>query len=740
MTCPAIDRLNWLRKNDKVSDAGADPADERVRDPPARGDSRNRYAAGAGRKALADLPATSQYGVWRPLGPSNYGGKVYDLAVDPRNANVVFAAYGAGGEIGTTNGGGLWRTLNGGESWAPAVDRARDTGFLCVKAHPKVAGYLAAGLRSISYNQDGGVLLSTDGGVTWQSIGPPDPTLSVNDIALNPNDPDTLYAATQNLLLKTVDRGKSWKVLLSYTTPALWADLPTIIMHPNDPQTLLLAQRSLGVVRSSDGGATWTRVDTDWDQNDRQTMLAWSPSDGNIVYAERVLPQRVKEDGATRQMAMYRSADAGRTWTRMSVREAYHQERYDMSLTVDPTDSNRVIVANTEMIISTDGLRTFASPYNRPHDDHLRTVFAPSDPKIVYNGNDGGVWKSADRGFGWVRADHDVETTHVFSFAVAGDSGMIYLSAGDYDGMFYHPQFGWHDLGCGDEFQQFFVNPHDPSDVYVGSPLRRVGGPSAICAEIDPAKSEIRLTHQAMAFDPVDANTIYLGLEHIWKSQDRGAHWHSIGINEKAAGLHQPIVALQVAPGAANMIYALVGGSGDLWFSPDGGADWSSGFQVPAPTALAVSPRDAPHGIPGQRPRPLRFARWGQVGCVAGRIPADGRRIQNRDRSCRSVSLVRRKQQWRVGERGRGRLVVTAGQRASEGHRGRSVAGESDALCFQQSGFMVDGSERPCAVRSAVPRDAFRFAAARKRRRSDVLRCRYRTGMQMDGDHRRRLG
>jgi len=103
----------------------------------------------------------------------------------------------------------------------------------------------------------------------------------------------------------------------------------------------------------------------------------------------------------------------------MPTIERYHQSRYDMSIAVDPNDARHVIIANTRMSISTDGLRTVTSPLTPPHGDFSRTVFAPSNSNIVCSGNDGGVWKSLDRGYTWARADIGTMTNHVWSFAVA---------------------------------------------------------------------------------------------------------------------------------------------------------------------------------------------------------------------------------------------------------------------------------------------------------------------------------
>jgi photosystem II stability/assembly factor-like uncharacterized protein len=352
-------------------------------------------------------------------------------------------------------------------------------------------------------------------------------------------------------------------------------------------------------MRTSDGGAHWTRVDEGWNREEPMSIAAWAPSDGNVVYAERVSPKRNAARGHI-EMFTYRSADAGRTWTQTVTLDGYEQERYDISLAVDPTDANRVLIGNTAFLVSTDGLKSATAPPRPPHSDHLRTVFAPSNPKVAYNGNDGGLWKSLDAGLTWDRADAGVLTTHVFSFAVAPDGGNIYLSTADYGGIVYYPRYGWRNSDCGDEFKQFHVNPNDPGDAYVGGQLYRVGGASEPCARIDPAKDEHRHDHPPMAFDPHDAKTIYLGLEHVWKSTDRGRRWQKTGIDDAITKDHHVVTALAIAPGDGRTLYALTDFNPAIWVTRDGGKTWISGWTQGGPSnsalnsgALAVSPADA---------------------------------------------------------------------------------------------------------------------------------------------------
>ena len=233
-------------------------------------------------------------------------------------------------------GGGLWRTGDGGRTWRPVIDRMRDVGILCVKIHPSIAGYIAVGLRSSIYNQDRGVLLSRNGGETWRAIRPGGAGLNIVDIALDPADPNTLYAATHVGVYKTTDGGKTWTVVLAYPPGnRFWQYVPSLAMHPTDPETLLLSEWNQGIMRTSDGGAHWTRVDQGWNQAEPMSIVAFAPSDGNVVYAKRVSPKR-NPTGGHIEMFTYRSADAGRTWTQTVTLDGYEQERYDISLTVDP--------------------------------------------------------------------------------------------------------------------------------------------------------------------------------------------------------------------------------------------------------------------------------------------------------------------------------------------------------------------------------------------------------------------
>lgn len=219
-----------------------------------------RRDSAAARQAVAALPVNSSLGDWRSIGPSNFGGKVYGSAVDADNPKDVYAAY----EVG-----GLWGTSNGGVTWRPMFQGQQDVAFASVATHPTVAGVVAAGLIAYgggyarSLNRHVGIRLSTNAGKTWRNIGPSsDSTATVWNIGFGDSTGQTLYAATDKGLYKTIDQGAHWGDVLPYSGNDFFNDRPSLAIDPLHQKVLLLAQRTVGVMRSSDGGTTWKRVDT----------------------------------------------------------------------------------------------------------------------------------------------------------------------------------------------------------------------------------------------------------------------------------------------------------------------------------------------------------------------------------------------------------------------------------------------------------------------------------------------
>lgn len=137
-----------------------------------------------------------------------------------------------------------------------------------------------------------------------------------------------------------------------------------------------------------------------------------------------------------------------------------------MAMAVDPTNPSRIILANADMGISEDGLHSYHYPAGPAHVDYLRVVFAPSDPTVVYSANDGGIWRSYDRGEHWYRFDSGVNTNISFGFDIDTSSGKIYLSPADYQSLQYDPVNGWRTSPMGGEWAKFYIDPNDSTIVW----------------------------------------------------------------------------------------------------------------------------------------------------------------------------------------------------------------------------------------------------------------------------------
>lgn len=161
--------------------------------------------------ALAALPAQLSLGDWRPIGPFEYSGKAFDVAVSPVDPNTVYGAFG--------KGGGLWKTSDGGSSWLQLNDRSDLASTSCVTVHPRLPDVVVACVGSqievpTSYR---GLLYSSNGGRHWDFIGPSDGlSSSFYRAVFDPRDPNILYAASEKGVYLTMDRGGHWISILKF--------------------------------------------------------------------------------------------------------------------------------------------------------------------------------------------------------------------------------------------------------------------------------------------------------------------------------------------------------------------------------------------------------------------------------------------------------------------------------------------------------------------------------------------
>ncbi|MCK5942933.1 MAG: glycosyl hydrolase, partial [Planctomycetes bacterium] len=321
-----------------------------------------------------------------------------------------------------TAGGGVWRTDDSGESWRNISDGTfgGSIGAVAVAPSDPDVIYVGGGEKTVRGNVSSGdgMWKSVDAGATWTFAGLSD-SRHVSRIRVHPKDPDVAYAAVMGHIsgpnetrgvYRTRDGGKSWQRVLFVNEHAGAVDL---CMAPDDPDTLyattwriLRTPYSLesggdgsGLWKSTDGGDTWDSL------HDRDGMPE-GPLGISGIAASPANPQRLYAQVEAKEGGLFRSEDAGASWTRINDDRSLRQRAwYYTRVYADPKDEDTVYVLNVGMHRSTDGGKTFAS-IRTPHGDNHDLWIDPRDPKRMIESNDGGANVSSDGGKTWSKQNN----------------------------------------------------------------------------------------------------------------------------------------------------------------------------------------------------------------------------------------------------------------------------------------------------------------------------------------------
>lgn len=363
---------------------------------------------------------------WQFVGPTNIGGRVVDLAIDPTTSpSTVYAA---------VSSGGIMKSTDGGITWSPAWPSS-DTQAMGALARGS-DGTLWAGTGEANPSGGGdtflgnGVYKSANGGQSWQLSGLPD-SGAFGRIAVNPQDPGDVWAAasgwlspisSQRGLYELTNGGKAWKLSLAPTNATTGAI--DVAIDPANPNIILASLWDRfrnngafhyggvgsGLYRSTNHGQTWTRLDNSnisgpicsWDATQSgldvnadlgRIGIAFAPSDPNRVY--------IQSSGANGpDKGFYVSNDAGQTWTCGAGEPGAPGAGYEWvfgRLWVDPANENHIFAADVSLRESTDGGATWHNSSGEHSDQHAM-AWDPNVPGLVYLGNDGGAYYSAQNG------------------------------------------------------------------------------------------------------------------------------------------------------------------------------------------------------------------------------------------------------------------------------------------------------------------------------------------------------
>ena len=558
---------------------------------------------------------------WRSVGPALTSGRVVDFAVNPNNPNIYYVASASGG---------IWKTDNDGTTFTPVFDNEGSYSIGCITLDPNNSNVVWAGTgennnqRSVGYGD--GVYKSSDGGKSWTNMGLKN-SEHIGMIAVDPRNPDVVYVAAYGPLwsaggdrglYKTSDGGKSWEKVLNISQ---YTGVNEVHLDPRNPDIIYATAHQRmrkvwtyigggpesAIYKSKDGGKTWKKIMNGLPQGVDVGRIGMdiSPVNPDVLYAI--------VEAAEGKGGFFTSTDRGESWTRMSKRSTsgnYYQEIF-----CDPKDINKVYSLDTWGAVTRDGGKTWSRIGNkwRHVDDHALWI-NPENTDNILIGCDGGIYESSDGGKNWMYKAN-LPITQFYKVTVDNEKPFYYIYGGTQDNnsmggpsrTINQPGImnsDWFITNGGDGFESA-VDPEDPNIVYAQSQygwLFRYDKNSGEKIMIKPQERKgdkpYRWNWDAPLFiSPHSHNRLYFAANRVFKSDDRGNTWQVISpdltrqndrnkmrvmgrtwsvdavMKNKSTSIYHTIVSLTESPVKEGLIYS---GTDDglIWVTEDGGQSW----------------------------------------------------------------------------------------------------------------------------------------------------------------------
>jgi photosystem II stability/assembly factor-like uncharacterized protein len=345
---------------------------------------------------------------FRSIGPAWAAGRISDFAVNPENHSEIYIGVSAGN---------IWKTTNNGTTWTPVFDKYGAYSIGCLKMDPSNPSVIWVGTgennhqRQIGYGD--GVYKSEDGGASWKNMGLKE-SRQIGMIAIDPRNTDIVYVAAEGSiwgpggdrgLYKTADGGKTWNKSLDISENT---GVNNVVLDPRNPDIIYATSEQRrrhvftkigggpesAVYKSKDAGKTWDKIMNGLPVVDIGGMgLAISPVNPDVLY---IIMEAVGESSG-----FYRSNDRGASWEKMSSYASSGQ--YFNEIFCDPKNVDKVYSTETISKVTLDGGKTWTNIGNnqRHVDDHAMWI-DPNNTKHFYIGGDGGIYETFDEGKNYI--------------------------------------------------------------------------------------------------------------------------------------------------------------------------------------------------------------------------------------------------------------------------------------------------------------------------------------------------
>ncbi len=570
-------------------------------------------------------------GTWQSQGPGNYSGRVSTIEID--SEGNIYLGYSKSG---------IYKSVDDGISYTPLIDDQPLLSVSDIEVDPTDDNIIYVGTGdvdiSLMYGIGNGILKSTDGGSTWENIGLQEGSI-VSRVHVDPTNPNLVFASTMGLpseksihrgVYKSENAGESWEQILHVNDSTGIQDM---LVDPTNPDIIYasgwnrLRSNTFSTVsgpdariyRTRDGGETWKILEDDLPEGDfARVGLAMSGSDPNVIFANFGTTQNFE--------SMHKSFDGGDSWEMIAERGVNGLDEnshggfawFFGQMRVNPQDDNDIFLLGVRLYRTRDGGETWEEVTNGIHVDHHELIF---DGDRIYVGNDGGAYRSEDLSNNWT--DIDFESTGMLYkvgynphqpdlyYGGSQDNGTYggnvdmfteWFKIGGGDGFYpaFHPteediyftqsQNGWivmqHPLGgvpLTSEMEgrfywdtPYFLSPINPNLVIIASD--RV---YAVLVDVDegtitttplgdvltePDSEWWSHSISTISQSPEDGNILYAGTTDglVWRSLDFGNSWEEIN-----AGIPRRFVSKIVAsPSEANRVFVTLTGYRDGDYIP----------------------------------------------------------------------------------------------------------------------------------------------------------------------------
>ncbi len=488
---------------------------------------------------------------FRSIGPAWASGRISDFAVNPKNTKEYYVAVASGN---------VWKTENNGTTWSPVFDKYGSYSIGVVVLDPNNQNVVWVGTgennhqRALGYGD--GVYKSLDGGKSFNNMGLKE-SRQIGGIVIDPRNSDVVFVAAEGSawgpggergLYKSTDGGATWKKVLEISENT---GVNNVKIDPSNPDIMYATSEQRrrtpftkigggpesAVYKSTDGGENWRKIVEGLPKVDIGGMgIDISPADPNVVY--------LIMEAADNKGGFFRSTDKGESWDKMGD---YHSSgQYYNEIYCDPKEVDKVYSMETVSRFTKDGGKTWTTIATevRHVDDHALWI-DPKDTEHYMIGGDGGIYETWDDGKTFDFKEN-LPVTQFYRVNVDNEKPFynVYGGTQDNNSMYGPSRNLTRDGVLNDEWivtlggDGFWIatDPENHEIVYTEyqyGNVSRYDKKSGEGINIKPRERKDELTYKwnwnaPMFVSPHKGTRLYMAANKVFRSDDRGDSWEVI--------------------------------------------------------------------------------------------------------------------------------------------------------------------------------------------------------------------